>query len=192
MNQSEIGRRAVISLMAMISLAEMCHADSPLPPPERKTIWSANKRFFAVMEPDKQITTVFRTTPAQPAEKVWSMYGWFRVAALTDDGEHLVTGYDGMDLVPLDYDKQQVMLYFFKRGELLNHVTLDQIIRDKSRLRRTVSHYAWGRFVGLDESGRYVIETVEGRRIGFDAATGKPEALESSLRPPGKRTPPRP
>jgi hypothetical protein len=110
------------------------------------------------------------------------MYGWFRVASLADDGEHFVAGYWGMNLIPLNYDKQLVMLYFFKRGELLNHVTLEQIIRDNSKLRRTASHYAWGNFLGLDKSGRYVVETVEGRRIRFDLTTGTP--ITEEVTPP--------
>jgi hypothetical protein len=172
--RSGIVGAAVTAYIVMILLAGVCHADSPLPPPAKKTIWSANKRYFAVMEPDKQITTIYRTTQGKQEEKVWSMYGWFRVAALTDDGEHLVAGYEGMNLIPIDYDKHQVMLYFFKRGELVNHVSLDQIIRDNSKLQRTVSHYSWGHFEGLDQAGRYVIETVEGRRIRFDVAKGTP------------------
>jgi hypothetical protein len=174
MRRSEIVGAVLTAFVVMTPPSGVSHADSPLPPPARKTIWSANRQFFAVMEPDKQITTIYRTTQGKQEEKVWSMYGWFRVTALADDGEHLVAGYDGMNLLPLDYDKRQVMLYFFKRGELINHVTLDQIIRDNSALRRTASHYYWGNFKGLDQAGRFVIETVEGREIRFDVAKGTP------------------
>jgi hypothetical protein len=135
------------------------------------------------MEPDKQITTIYRTTQGKPQEKVWSMYGWFRVAALADDGDHLVVGYWGMNLIPINYDKRQVMLYFFKRGELINYVTLDRIILDNSKLQRTVSHYHWGNFEGLDQAGRYVISTVEGRKIRFDVTKGAPIAEDGKQRP---------
>jgi len=172
--RSDIVGAVLTTWMVMIPLANGCHADGPLPPPARETIRSANRKFLAVMEPDRLITTIYRTSPGKREEKVWSMYGWFRVAALTDDGEHLIAGYEGMNLIPLDYDKQQVMLYFFRRGELINHVTLDQIIRDNTKLQRTASHYHWGNFEGLDQAGRYVIETVEGRRIRFDVTKGTP------------------
>jgi hypothetical protein len=144
------------------------------------------------MEPDKQVTTIYRITQGKREEKVWSMYGWFRVAALANDGEHLVAGYGGRNLIPLDYNKQQVMLYFFKRGELINHVTLDQIIRDNSKLQRTVSHYHWGNFEGLDQAGRYVVETVDGRRIRFDVAKGTPVTEESRQSPSEKAVAPKP
>ena len=35
-----------------------------------------------------------------------------------------------------------------------------------------VSHDNWGHYLGFDQAGRYVIETVEGRRIAFDVRTG--------------------
>jgi hypothetical protein len=38
------------------------------------------------------ITTIYRTAQGKHDERVRSMYGWFRVTALTDDGEHLVVG----------------------------------------------------------------------------------------------------
>jgi hypothetical protein len=172
-------RAAVALSMALVAaplLAESCHADSPLRPPTRQTIWSANRRFFAVMDPDQQITTVYRATNERQGERVWSMFGWFRVAGLADDGEHLVAGYDGMNLLPINYNKQQVMLYFFKRGELINHVTLDQLVLDNSKLRRTASHYYWGNYHGIDRAGSYVVDTVEGRMLRFDVTTGKPAA----------------
>jgi hypothetical protein len=31
----------------------------------------------------------------------------------------------------------------------------------------------WGNFVGFDEAGHYVVETVEGRRIRVDVAKGE-------------------
>jgi hypothetical protein len=191
MKKSGIAIAALMAVLVMIALFGTSQADSPLPPPAKKTIWSASKQFFAVMEPDKEITTIYRSAQGKQAEKVWSMYGWFRVAALTDDGEHLVVGYWGINLLPIEYDKRQVMLYFFKRGELINYVTLDQIIRDNSRLQRTVSHYAWGMFNGLDQAGRYVIETVEGRTIRYDVATGTPVTEGSTPRPSDQTKTPR-
>src|ERR1700728_3759815 len=98
MQKSGIPIAAVTAVIALIPLFGTALADSPLPPPAKKTIWSTNKQFFAVMEPDKEITTIYRSAQGKQAEKVWSMYGWFRVASLADDGEHLVVGYWGINL----------------------------------------------------------------------------------------------
>ncbi len=161
----------LVTIILLLATLTPGRADSPLPPPTRQTIWSANRRFFAVMDPDTQITTVYRAREVQ-GEKLWSMYGWFRVAALADDGDHLVAGYWGVNLIPLDYNKKEVMLYFFKRGELINHITLDLILRDFSKLTRGASHYHWGNYEGFDRAGLYVVTTVEGRRMRFDVTRG--------------------
>jgi hypothetical protein len=176
----------LIGAVLLISVPpEPIRADSPLPPPTRQTIWSANRQFFAVTDPDSQVTTVYRAK-GTGGERLWAMYGWFGVAALADDGDHLVAGYRGMNLIPVNYNKKEVMLYFFRRGELLNHVSLDQIIGDFSRLRRTASHYFWGNFVGFDRDGLYVVSTVEGRRLRFDVTKGMPVPEPDDVSRPGK------
>jgi hypothetical protein len=58
-----------------------------------------------------------------------------------------------------------VMPSFCECGRLLTTVKLNELIRDFGRLRWTASHYYWGRYVGFDEQRRYVVETVEDRRI---------------------------
>jgi hypothetical protein len=79
------------------------------------------------------------------------------------------------------------MLYFFHRGELIRYVTLDQIIHDYSKLERTASHYNWGSYKGLDLAGRFVIETVEGRKLAFDVATGTPVS-DGGIQSPKEKT----
>jgi hypothetical protein len=174
MKPSALTRTSSSLFFTAILLSPPGYADAPLAPPTRQTIWSLNRHFFAIMDPGKQITTIYRAGPNGQADKIWSMYGWFRVASLSDDGNHLVAGYDGINLLPVVYDRQQVMLYFFERGELINHITLDRLIRDFSKLRRTVSHYSWGIYLGIDQDGYYVIQTDEGRKIRFDIKKGEP------------------
>jgi hypothetical protein len=159
-------------------------ADSPLPPPSKQTIWSKSRRFFAITDPKDQTTTVYRATSDGKGIRTWAMYGYLRFAWLADDGEHLVADPPGWGgLVPVDYDKAHVILYFFRRGEMIKYVTLSQIIGDFSKLRRTASHYAWGNSVGFDEVGDYVIETLEGRRIRFDVSMGEPIISAPSKNP---------
>ena len=44
---------------------------------------------------------------------------------------------------------------------------------DPSNPQRSVSHLNWGHYLGFDEAGHYAIETVEGRRLSFDATSGR-------------------
>jgi hypothetical protein len=79
-----------------------------------------------------------------------------------------------VNLLARNFETDDVMIYFFKRGELINYVTLEDLIERRSSLKRTASHYRWGRFRGLDEDGNYVVETVERRTLVSDVATGRP------------------
>jgi hypothetical protein len=148
-------------------------ADEPLPPPKLREIWSPSRQFCAEMEPKTMTTVVYRVETDGRRTRQWAMYGWFRVASLADDGEHLITGNDGINLLPLIATKDEPMIRFFNRGELINTVTLGELLKDLSCLRRTASHYLWGSYRGLDEKGRYTVETVAGKTFLFDVATGR-------------------
>ena len=50
---------------------------------------------------------------------------------------------------------------------------------DLSNLQRSVSHLNWGSYLGFDEAGHYAIETVEGRRLAFDATSGRLVAVRT-------------
>ncbi len=56
---------------------------------------------------------------------------------------------------------------------MVRRVTLGEIMSDPSNLQRSVSHLNWGHYLGFDEAGHYAIETVEGRRLSFDATSGR-------------------
>jgi hypothetical protein len=164
---------SIFIFIVIVTTQAQLLADSPLPPPEVKEVWSPNKKFCAVMNPTPMTTTVFRVEDDGKRTKSWAMQGWFRVANLTDDGEHLVVGNGGINLLPLNVTKNEAMIEFFKRGKLISTVTLGELLKDQSNLQRTVSHYAWGNYLGLDEKGHYIVETVEGRKLAFDVPTGK-------------------
>lgn len=147
-------------------------ADTPLPPPQKKEVCSNNKQFCAEMDPRTRLTTVFAVKHGS-REKKWAMPGWFRLAYLADDGEHLVIGHEGINLLPLDLNKEDILIYFIKRGEVVNTVTVSEVVKNKSSLKRTASHLLWGSYLGIDQDGHFGIETVEGRSLYFDVTTGR-------------------
>ncbi len=161
---------------AWLILPGLLLADQPLPPPTIKEVWSHNKQYCAVMEPRQMITTVYRIDAGDKRTKVWAMFGWFRVADLANDGNHLVVGHPGINLIPLDFAMDDIMIYFFCRGELIRTVSLSELVPDKAAMRRTASHFLWGSYLGLDAQDHYTVKTVEERVISFDVKTGK--ALE--------------
>ncbi len=154
-------------------------ADTPLPPPQKREIWSQDRQFCAEMDPRTRLTTVFAVKHGV-REKMWAMPGWFRVAYLADDGEHLVIGHEGINLLPLNVDKDDILIYFVKRGEVVNTVTVSEVVTNRSHLKRTASHLLWGSYLGFDEDGHFGVETVEDRSVYYDVTTGKVAKMASS------------
>jgi hypothetical protein len=165
--------RRVISASLLAGLGWQASADSPPRAPVDYKATSLNGRCYAFLDARQKRTTVFRLTKAGQPEPLWEMPGWFREASLSNDCEHLVIGFEGSNLLPLDFKPDLALLSFYECGKLLRVVKLNEVITDLRRLRRTVSHYSWGRFVGFDEKNQYLLETVEGVRIAFDVSTGK-------------------
>jgi hypothetical protein len=155
-------------------------ADEPPLAPSPQRVCSHSGRFCARMDPDTWRTQVVRVGGDGSESALWSMPGWFRVAALADDGEHLVVGDDGQGLLP-DYRGTQVVLTFFRGGVRVREVQLGEVVRYFWMLRRSASHWGWGFYRGIDEAGRYVLVTEDGlwpwrgeRLHRFDVTTGEP------------------
>jgi len=168
-------RRAALlwSFLLVAAFQGILSADTPLPPPQIRDIWSGNKQYCAVLDPKFATTTVYRVQPDGRRVKQWAMHGWFRVAFLDDRGDYLVCGHDGINLLPLKVAQDEPMLRFFKRGELIGIVTLGELLQSPSSMKRTASHYLWGNCLGMDARGHFVVETVEGKKIAFDPTTGQ-------------------
>jgi hypothetical protein len=145
-------------------------ADQPLPAPKDYKIYSFKKRCYAFLDAKQKITTAYVT---RTRRKLWEMPGWYRVAALADDGEHFVTGYDGGNLIPLDYDCKMAMLTFYREGKVFRTITLEQLVPDLSKLSRTASHYSWGYYAGVEKEGIYRVDTVDRGTLYFDMKTGE-------------------
>ena len=155
-----------------MNLTVTARPDEPLRRPEAWTTCSPSGAFCARLDPDNNVTSVFRADA--PEAVLWSMPGWFRVAALADDDAHLVTGYDGMNLVPQGYDADMTMLTYHRRGAVIATVPLKMLIGWAAlQLNRTVSNHYWGDYIGFDEAGHYVVRTATGREIRFDVTTGE-------------------
>lgn len=102
---------------------------------------------------------------------LWSLPGWFRVAHVSDDG-HLITGYDGINLVPTESPEKSEILTFWYQGQRLRTYTLADLGYDRSQLQQTVSHYHWGSYDGFDTQGHFSLSMVDGRVLVFDVTNG--------------------
>ncbi len=147
-----------------------------------KQFESRNKEYVADVFPDSNVTKIGKVAWQGNIGRttwLWSIEGVFSVAWLSNDGDHFVAGYEGGNLLPPNYDKNQVMLSFFSQGKIIDRVRLNHLITDFSKLEKVGSNYRWARFVGLNTCGYLVLETVEGRSFVFDVTTGQPSTSKS-------------
>lgn len=165
--------RAAILLVAFIGGSTLVAlADEPLRPPHRHTTCSPSGEACVTSDPE---AGTFGHPPgtSDPGAAPWILPSWFRVAYIANDGDHLVTGYDGRNLVPLENPEEIEILSFWRSGEPLRSYRLFDLIASKKALRRTASHYHWGRYEGFDEDGNFRLSTVEGVVLVFSPKTGE-------------------
>ena len=157
--------------LVLAAFSSLCFADAPQRPPAPTTVCSSSKTVCLRSDP-KSGTRVYRVRADGSEASLWSMPGWFRVAFVSNDGRHVVTGYDGV-LLPLTYSRDLPILTFWREGALVRSVPISAVIEDLSHLQRTASHYRWGEYVGFNASGHFVVKTVEWSSVTFDVATGQ-------------------
>jgi len=159
----------IIAIQALVLLGGIAaQADEPLPPPSTHSVVSQNSAFVAISDPEKGTRVLDNAT----RRELWSMPGWFRWLFVADDGVHVVTGYDGMNLIPPDAADDLVLLTFWENGKAIRRVPLKEIVSSRSILTRTVSHYHWGTIEGINAAGFLVVNRSDGRRLLFDVTTG--------------------
>lgn len=156
---------------ALLSSAS-ARADAPLRPPEKHVARSPNATIAAESDPASGLTTVYRVAPDGTRERRWAMAGWFRAIYPADDGDHLVVGFDGLNLLPRNAADDLVVLRFVRRGEAIRALTLRDVVPDRSILKRTASHLAWRESERFDAKGRFVVVTIDGAQHRYDVKTG--------------------
>jgi hypothetical protein len=160
-------------LAALFGICRPLEADSPLRPPAKFTVCSPNHAFCAVADPAAGSVSVLARGASFP---VWSLKGWHRQIFLADDGDHLVIGPEGLDLLPLETRPGDPLLVFMKRTAVVRVVPVGELFARVSSLPRTASHYAWGRIAGISARGQLVVQLVNGRRLAYNVFTGRVEA----------------
>ena len=83
-------------------------ADTPLPPPTKVIVISPSERMRAISEP-KAGTHIEDT---KRHKVLWCLPDWHRSLSVANDGKHLVTQYDGLNLIPIDFTDDLVLLTF--------------------------------------------------------------------------------
>lgn len=147
------------------------YGDAPLRPPHRHTACSPSQRICVTSDP-KEGTFAHRPETPSVGQALWTLPRWHRVLFIADDGRHLITGYNGVNLVPRARPEQTVVAEFWRDGTLLESYTLRELGYSADRLEPTVSHYSWGHYVGLGSDGLFRLRMVDAAVLVFDPTSG--------------------
>jgi|SRR6267378_8314886 len=168
-----MNRRATLTLLtAALASASFLNwparADEPLPAPQRHQVASPNGRMLAVSDP----TMGTKIIEAGSGKELWSMPGWYRWLFVSNDGRHVATGYNGMNLIPQNFSPELVLITFWQDGQKMREVPVRDLAPNKSTLTRTVSHYHWGSIEGVSNNDELLVTRADGRKFRFNMATG--------------------
>lgn len=177
-NRSPVGilTRRLLQLSLALALHVPCPpalADAPLRPPAKYTVCSPNQEYCAVADPAVPSVSIFARGATSPT---WSLAPWHRQVFLANDGDHLVIGPAGVNMIPLEAKLGDPLLIFMNRKATVRVVSVGDLFPKLSSLRRTASHYAWGEVVGVTSHDQLVVQLVDGRRVAFSVLTGLQEA----------------
>ena len=105
--------------VTIVFLNGVTRGDTPLSPPTKHTVNSPKGAIRAVSDPDSgtNVESVKRS------EVLWRLPGWYRSLFVADDGKHLVTEYDGLNLLPTDFRDDLVLLTFWREGKKIREIT---------------------------------------------------------------------
>ena len=169
-----LNTRALVVVLLLVLMIAVVRGDTPLPPPTKVTFTSSNGRVRAVSDP-KSGTSV---EDVKQQKILWRLPDWHRKLYVADDGKHIVSEYDGLELIPTDFSDDLALFTFWSNGKKIRDVTLKEFVPNRKMLEETASHYYWGRIEGFDAHGRLKVERSDRKKFLFDVTTGKQSNAE--------------
>jgi hypothetical protein len=149
-------------------------ADAPLPPRKTKVVCSASEKFCVTSDLEAQSTFLWEKSTGK---RLWSVPGWHRWVFVSDDGQSIAIGYNGMNLLARNVTLSEPIIYLYNDGQLVRTVILGEFFKSISELRPTVSHYAWGSILGFNRANQLVVTLVSGTDVAFSALSGEREEV---------------
>jgi hypothetical protein len=161
-----ISRFAIVTFFCLI--VATVPADTPAAPPRVVENLSRNLKIRAISDPWTNETIVYDVNPDRTARNaLWKFPKWLSRFEVSGDGNEIVA--QNVDLLPLDFRSDDVLLTFIRRGTVIKEVTVNQLLGPHPDLVRTIGHFSWGNGLrGIDANGFALIDTVVGFFI-FDA-----------------------
>ena len=143
----------------------MIFYDAPPLAPSVVKVFSADCRYYVVSDPKLQLTSVFTSATS---EMLWQMAGYHHNLFLKNDGLQLVVAQGEGGLLPQDVKPGDTFLSFYYTNKLVRSVQVREVFPKLAVLPKTVSHLAWGQFVGFNKSHRFELLLFNGKHVYFE------------------------
>lgn len=175
---------AAVVLLAAGPVAS--RADSPAPPRkiEFRPAGSSNV-VFVMLPPQRDASReivagpegiLYRIQPDGTRQEVYRTKGWYAFQVFVSaDGRYLVQM--GAWPVGRGPSREHVAVAFHRDGQLLKSYSTAELVKDPTKVRRSVSHYFWQATLPpgtapLDRENRFRLGTIDGWIYVFDVTTG--------------------
>ncbi len=177
-------------LAALLSLSSVAWADSARAPYDYVQEVAGGKYVFVmlakpghdlfdsgapddvgVIDPDKEIRKTYKQSGLYLANQTtprWTV-SWYAFTVFpASDGDHLVR------IGPWASSTEQLALSFYSRGVEIKRYLIQDLVKDQSRLRNTVSHFFWIAKDHYDDKTQlFHLKTVDGQNYVFSILTGE-------------------
>ncbi len=163
---------ALLTICTAAASFDIAVADAPLAPTP-VTVCSLSGKVCASRDARGRVVVVWRRLAGSGRRDLWQAPTPLANAQVADDGRSLVAAYPGANLLAADAGPTTPVLTFYRPGCPPVVVTLGQIVANPGELPRTASHRLWVRAYGYDGHGGYVVDTIDGRHLVYDPASGR-------------------
>lgn len=192
-------RKPFTQIFLFISLMLVCvsgvFADSIAPPCSYKVAAKKSSAVFIMLSDQdqtcigrggaradeaKELRDKYKASGLYPDDKsttpLWTADWYSYEVLLSPEGKYLVR------MGPWASGLSSEAFTFFADGKELKKYVISDLIKDSSKLSRTVSHFTWLQYKYINDTGdTFDVETVDGGRFTFDLNTG--EILTQSYTP---------
>lgn len=189
-----------LSAIAFLMLGAGASADSPARPSTYEVV-SPDQKFVFVMIPPYALDEELKTWNEEYGEKVRQIRSVRSVSGMyLNDGSSeplwTVSWYafgteifsDGVHVVrhgPWASRFSDEAISFFEKDKLLKTYRVSDLVMDRRRVERTVSHFFWSEESRLEDGAlRYTLWTADRRCYVFDVTTGEIVSVKSRCKPP--------
>ncbi len=105
-------------------------ADTPMPKPKTYKAYSSNGLYYVLVDVERNKTSVCYNLTTRIDNELWQINGYYTSVYISDDGQFLIIGYGGMNLLPLNYRPDEIAFSVYRNGEQYANVQFNEVIND--------------------------------------------------------------